>query len=102
MTHLAQALRPRLCIFALDEDGLYTDLKSKRLIRQIGDADATFAPSGGMDVTGGMSRKVQEATRIAQDGIAVFLVNGNKPERIKEAVKNKRFEGTLFRGKRNV
>ncbi len=102
MTHLAQALRPRLCIFALDEDGLYTDLKSKRLIRQIGDADATFAPSGGMDVTGGMSRKVQEATRIAQGGTAVFLVNGNKPERIKEAVKNKKFEGTLFRGKRNV
>lgn len=101
MTHLAHALRPRLCIFALNEDGLYADLKSKRLIRQIGDEEATFAP-GIMDVTGGMSRKIQEATRIAQDGTDVFLVNGNKPDRIEEAVKNKRFEGTLFRGNRNV
>lgn len=101
MTHLAHTLRPRLCIFALNEDGLYTDLKSKRLIPQVGDEKVTFAP-GDMDVTGGMSRKVQEATRIAEDGIDAFLVNGNKPERIEEAVKNKRFEGTLFRGKRNV
>ena len=101
MTHLAHTLRPRLCIFALDEDGLYADLESKRLIRQVGDEEATFAPEG-MDVTGGMSRKVQEATRIAQDGTDVFLVNGNRPERIEEAVKNKRFEGTLFRGNRDV
>ena len=101
MTYLAHTLRPRLCIFALNEDGLYADLESKRLIRQVGDEEATFAPSS-MDVTGGMSRKVQEAARIAHDGTNVFLVNGNKPERIEEAVKNKRFEGTLFRGKRDV
>ena len=28
-----------------------------------------------------------------------FLVNGNKPERIVKAIKNKKFEGTLFRVK---
>jgi isopentenyl phosphate kinase len=28
-------------------------------------------------------------------------VNGNKPERIVKAIKNKTFEGTLFRGKWN-
>jgi isopentenyl phosphate kinase len=32
----------------------------------------------------------------------VFFVNGNKPERIVKAVKNKKFEGTLFKGKINV
>jgi isopentenyl phosphate kinase len=35
-------------------------------------------------------------------GMSVFFVNGNKPERIVKAVRNRKFEGTLFRGKRNV
>ncbi len=50
-----------------------------------------------MDVTGGMKRKVEEATRISKMGLDVFFVNGNKPERITNAVKGK-FEGTIFRG----
>jgi isopentenyl phosphate kinase len=54
-----------------------------------------------MDVTGGMTRKVEEASKIAKMGISVFFVNGNKPERIVKAVKNNKFEGTLFKGKRN-
>jgi isopentenyl phosphate kinase len=49
-----------------------------------------------------MTRKVEEASKIAKMGMNVFFVNGNKPERIVKAVKNKTFEGTLFRGKRNV
>ena len=103
MTHLAHTIRPRLCIFALNEDGMYADIKSKRLIRQVGDYEhPTFTHSEKTDVTGGMARKVQEATKIAKDGIDVFLVNGNKPKRLEEAVKDKIFEGTLFRGNRDV
>ena len=52
-----------------------------------------------MDVTGGMNRKVEEASKISKIGMNVFFVNGNKPERIVKAIKNKTFEGTLFRGK---
>ena len=33
-------------------------------------------------------------------GMKVFFVNGNKPGRIVKAVKNRKFEGTLFRGKK--
>ena len=55
-----------------------------------------------MDVTGGMTRKVEEALNISKMGINVFFVNGNKSERIVEAIKNRKFEGTLFRGKRNA
>ena len=55
-----------------------------------------------MDVTGGMTRKVEEASKIAKMGMNVFFVNGNKPERIVKAIKNNKFEGTLFRGKKNV
>ena len=35
MTHLSKILKPRLAIFALNEDGLYSDLKSKKLIYEL-------------------------------------------------------------------
>jgi isopentenyl phosphate kinase len=101
MTHLAKTLKPKLCIFALNEDGLYADLKSKKLIYELKGEQPTISENK-MDVTGGMTRKVEEASKIAKTGLDVFFVNGNKPERIVKAVKNRTFEGTLFRGKRNV
>ena len=101
MTHLAKTLRPRLCIFALNEDGLYSDLKTKKLIYEL-QGQLPSISENKMDVTGGMARKVQEASKIAKMGINVFFTNGGKPDRIVKAVKNRAFEGTLFRGKRNV
>ena len=101
MTHIAKILKPRLCIFALNENGLYSDLKSKKLIYELKGEKPTISENK-MDVTGGMTRKVEEASKIAKMGLNVFFVNGNKPERIVKAVKNRTFEGTLFRGKKNV
>jgi len=101
MTHLAKILRPRLCIFVLNEDGLYSDLKSKKLIYELRDKRHLISENK-MDVTGGMTRKVEEALKISKIGMNVFFVNGNKPERILKAVRNRKFKGTLFRGKRNV
>ncbi len=101
MTHLAKILKPRLCIFVLNENGLYSDLKSKKLIYEIKDEHPSISENK-MDVTGGMVRKVGEATKISKMGISVFFVNGNKPERIVKAIKNKKFEGTVCKGKRNV
>jgi isopentenyl phosphate kinase len=100
MTYLSKILRPRLSIFALNEDGLYSDLKSKKLIRKLKGENPIISKNN-MDVTGGMTRKVEEAIKISKIGIDVFFVNGNKPERIVKAVKNRKFEGTVFRGKRN-
>ncbi|MCV0372258.1 MAG: isopentenyl phosphate kinase family protein [Nitrosarchaeum sp.] len=101
MTHLAKILKPRMCIFALNEDGLYSDLKTKKLIYELRGENPKISENK-MDVTGGMARKVEEATNIAKMGIDVFFVNGNKPERIVKAVKNRKYEGTLFRGKNNA
>lgn len=101
MTHLAKILKPRLIIFALNEDGLYSDLKTKKLIYEL-KGESPEISENKMDVTGGMTRKVEEATIIARSGMNVFFVNGNKPERIVKAVKNRKYEGTLFRGKRDV
>lgn len=98
MTHLAKVLRPKLAIFALDENGLYSDLKSKKLIRKL-KGQRLLISENKMDVTGGMVRKVEEATKIAKMGLGVFFVNGNRPERIVKAVKKREFEGTLLGGR---
>jgi len=72
-------------------------MKSKKLIRKLGKKIPLLTKTL-MDVTGGMSRKVEESSIIAKSGIDVFFVNGNKPQRIVDAVKRKKFNGTLVRG----
>jgi len=96
MSLLARVLRPRLSIFVLNEDGLYSDMKTKKLIYDFKD-EKIFIKKTLMDVTGGMTRKVAEASKISKIGLKVFFVNGNKPERIVNAITRKKFEGTLFR-----
>ena len=96
MSLLARVLRPRLSIFVLNEDGLYYDMKAKKLIYDFKD-EKIFIKKTVMDVTGGMTRKVAEASKISKIGLKVFFVNGNKPERIVNAITRKKFEGTLFR-----
>jgi len=96
MSLLARVLRPRLSIFVLNEDGLYSDIKTKKLIYDFKD-EKIFIKKTLMDVTGGMTRKVAEASIISKMGLKVFFVNGNKPERIVNAINRKKFVGTLFR-----
>ena len=85
MTHLAKILKPRLSIFVLNEDGLYSDLKSKKLIYELRGKRPSISENK-MDVTGGMTRKVEEASKISKRGMRVFSVTGNKPERIVKTV----------------
>jgi isopentenyl phosphate kinase len=98
MSLFAKALRPRLCVFVLNVDGLYSDLKTRDLIYEMRGNDVSIDDIA-MDVTGGMRRKIQEATAISKMGLDVFFVNGNRPERIVNAVQKAKFEGTLFRGR---
>ena len=100
MTIIAKSLKPKLSIFVMNVDGLYADFKSKDLIYEVGSKEVKISDTD-MDVTGGMKRKVEEATKISKMGLNVFFVNGNNPDRIVKAVKKSRFEGTLFKGKRN-
>jgi len=98
MSILANILKPRLCIFVLNVDGLYSNPKTKKLINELKGEKPLISKSS-KDVTGGMKRKVEEATKISKKGLNVFFVNGNKPERIIDAVKRKKFQGTLFKGR---
>ena len=93
---LSEILKPRLVIFVLNVDGVYSDMKTKKLLHEIKGEKAAISKVG-IDVTGGMSRKIKEATSISKSGTNVFLVNGNKPNRIVDAIRNGKFEGTLFR-----
>jgi len=100
MTMLAKILKPRLSIFVLDVDGLYSDIKTKKLISMLKNQKPKISKNS-MDVTGGMARKIKEASTMASMGLTVFFVNGNRPQRIVNAVKRKKFEGTLFVGRKN-
>ena len=100
MSILAKILKPKLCIFALNEDGLYWDLKSKKVVHELKENLVTITDNK-MDVTGGMDRKIKESMKIAKMGIDVFFVNGKKPERILDIIKNEKFIGTKIRGKKN-
>lgn len=95
MGMLSKILKPRLVIFVLNVDGVFSDMKTKKLLREI-KGEKTEISEVEMDVTGGMSRKIKEAISISKSGTKVFFVNGNKPDRIVNAVKGK-FEGTLFK-----
>ena len=96
MTTIGKILKPRLSIFVLDVDGVYSNPKSKKLIYDFKKEKPTISKNK-MDVTGGMTRKITEATNMSKSGLKVFFVNGNKPQRIVGAVSGKKFEGTLFR-----
>ena len=96
MSIIAKTLRPRLSVFVLNVDGVYSDLKSKNLIYDFKKEKPKISKNI-IDVTGGMSRKITEASKISRNGLKVFFVNGNKPKRILDAVSGKKFEGTVFR-----
>ena len=96
MTMIGKILKPRLSIFVLDVDGVYSNTKSKKLIHDFKKEKPTISKNK-MDVPGGMTRKITEATKMSKSGLKVFFVNGNKPQRIAGAVSGKKFEGTLFR-----
>ena len=95
-TTIGKILKPRLSIFVLDVDGVYSNTKSKKLIYDFKKEKPTISKNR-MDVTGGMTRKISEATKMSRSGLKVFFVNGNKPQRIIDAISGKKFEGTLFR-----
>jgi len=96
MTAIAKVLKPRLSDYVLNVDGVYSDTRSKKLIYDFKKEKPKISINS-MDVTGGMTRKITEATMMSKSGLKVFIVNGNKPQRITDAVSGKKFEGTLFR-----
>jgi isopentenyl phosphate kinase len=98
MTILAQALHPSKVLFTLNVDGIYKNIKTKEIIKEIANRNRSIELSTvEADVTGGMRRKVIEAFKIARSGIDVLMINGLKPERIIDALSGSDFEGTTIK-----
>jgi len=65
MTAIAKVLKPRLSVFVLNVDGVYSDTRSKKLIYDFKKEKPKISKNS-MDVTGGMTRKITEATKMVK------------------------------------
>ena len=108
VTLLSNILKPSKVIFTLNVDGLFNNLHDKKIIREINLSQfekqeksiITNTVCGVDDVTGGMKRKMQEALKIADKGIDVIFINGLRPGNLKNVLTQKKFKGTVFKGKK--
>jgi isopentenyl phosphate kinase len=101
MTLISRILHPIRVVFTLNVDGFYKDLKNKEIIKVVTASDSNkdkLAKFSNVraDATGGMQRKVSEAFKISKYGIDVSMINGLKPQRIRNALAGSILEGTLF------
>ena len=94
---LARIFKPDKVIFVSDVDGifdknpkLYSDAKLMKEVK----SRANFESST-IDVTGGLGHKYDVMKQVRETGSRVFLLNGNFPERIRNAGK-KEFIGTVL------
>lgn len=97
--YLAIRLRAKRLVFAVDVDGVYAEVpgsKERFLVHEI-DSNSydriSYAKVEG-DVTGGMIAKVEEACKVAEEGIDVILINGLVKGRVRKAVMGEDVKGT--------
>jgi isopentenyl phosphate kinase len=99
--YLAQKFEAGLVLVGSDVDGIYTDnpLKNKdaKLILEInGENVDTFniGGSAGVDVSGGMRKKVDELLELAKHGIESQIINLNREGLLMDALSGIRIMGT--------
>lgn len=98
MVEIARRLKPDKVAFLTDVDGIYDrnpkTSKNASLLKTM-DENAVFEHYG-TDVTGGMEKKAKSIMDITETGAAVYVLNGNHPERIQD-IDSERFIGTVIR-----
>jgi isopentenyl phosphate kinase len=104
MTMLAGILKPAKVIFAVNVDGVYQNMNNGKIVNEIDNTNLKSLEISRVksDITGGMRRKLNEATKMASQGMDVIIVNGLVPRRIIDAITNKKVDGTLIRALREV
>jgi isopentenyl phosphate kinase len=97
MTRISANLMPSRVIFTVNVDGIYKDMRDKKLIKVLNFATNEISYNdSSIDVTGGMARKILEAFEIARHGIDVNIVNGLDAERVFDALRGVEVEGTVI------
>lgn len=97
MTQIAIHLMPSRVIFTVNVDGIYEDMKNKKLVKVLNfpTNELSFMDSS-IDVTGGIGRKISEAFEIAKQGIDVNIVNGLDAERVFDILRGVESKGTII------
>jgi isopentenyl phosphate kinase len=97
MTRVSTHLMPSRVIFTVNVDGIYKDMKNKKLVKVLNfpTNEISFKDSS-IDVTGGMGRKISEAFEIARLGIDVNIVNGLDAERVFDILRGVEARGTII------
>lgn len=78
-----------------DQNGEVISLITKSNYSEI---EAALGLSHSVDVTGGMKKKVEEFLAISSLGIDCWIIDGNIPDNLVQAVLGKPISGTLIRG----
>jgi isopentenyl phosphate kinase len=101
--HLARELGAERMVFATDVDGVFTappGTPGAELIESCspdGLRKAVLGGSGKTDVTGGMAGKGAAIAAMAELGCEVWVVNGLRPGRVRDALRGKDPVGTIVR-----
>lgn len=105
VAYLALRFNASKIVMGIDCDGLYdadpkTDKNAKMYqhltLKELQTAQAKMAKPTHVDVTGGMSNKVNELMPAVERGIPVSIVNGTKANRVYKALVGETVEGTLI------
>jgi isopentenyl phosphate kinase len=103
--YLSRNLGPCKIVMCGKTDGVFTSDPNKnkdaKHISEITpetykDVEKFLTDSDGIDVTGGMSLKVKRAVELAGEGIETQIINGTKPENLKNALLEHEVMGTVI------
>lgn len=93
---LSRLVGAERCIFVMDVDGIL-DREGKVIPSLTPRQAARFRAAAPKDVTGGISMKLREASRIALSGTETGFVSGFRPKEFSKALKRVSFHGTIVR-----
>ena len=94
---LCRLLVPDRCVFALDAEGLYDEVRNV-IPTVMSGAIGELRLGRSADATGGIRLKMREAARIAALGVPTALVSGNEPREFAKCLRGLGFHGTIVKG----
>ncbi len=97
---VAGCSQAKLLVILSDVDGLYEDVKTKRLVSFVEKIDDRIwdlvKPKSGRTTVGGMRSKIQAAELAGRWGIPTIIASGHKKDILVDLLINKLIKGTVF------